>query len=72
MNGEHYDAKAIESARRARGSRREVAEIIDVKEMTLFRVEKGHSASYELILKLCREFDLDPRKVLRFNSEAVI
>jgi transcriptional regulator with XRE-family HTH domain len=63
MKGNLYDHKFLAKSRDAKYTQEDFAEMLDVSIVTLSRMENGHSASYELILKACQLLDLDSSKV---------
>lgn len=65
MNAEHYDLTLLAEARRKRFTQQQLAEKLDVTEMTISRAEKGQGVSYELLLAICTEIGVDITTILR-------
>ena len=59
MDKTYYDHEKLENARKLRGkSQQEIAEEIGVDRQTIHRAETGKNASYELLVKLCRYYEI--------------
>lgn len=63
MNGTFYDYKKLATVREAKYTQEVFAEMLKVTVVTLSRMENGHNASYELIMKACRLLDIDSIKI---------
>lgn len=63
MKGNLYDHKRLATVRESKHTQEAFAEMLDVSVVTLSRIENGHSASYELILKACQLLDIDSSKI---------
>lgn len=64
MNAEHYNPTILAEARKKKFTRKELAETLDVAEMTIYRAEKGLGASFELLSDMCREIGVDVKNIL--------
>lgn len=64
MNAEHYNPELLATARKKKLTQKELAEKLDVTEMTIYRAEKGQGASYELLSDICREIGIDVKDIL--------
>lgn len=71
MKGNLYDFKKLASIREARYTQEKFAEMLDVSVVTLSRVENGHNASYELILKCCQLLDIDSNKIFYSSRQTL-
>lgn len=63
MKGDLYDYKKLATVREAKYTQEKFAEMLGVTVVTLSRLENGHNASYELILKACQLLDIDSSKI---------
>lgn len=63
MKGNFYDHRLLARVREAKYTQDKFAEVLGITTVTLSRMENGHSASYELILKSCQALDLDSNKI---------
>jgi transcriptional regulator with XRE-family HTH domain len=63
MKGNLYNHQLLASIRDAKYTQERFAEMIGVTTITLSRMENGHGASYELILKACQALDIDSSKI---------
>lgn len=70
MNGTFYDYKRLASARDLKHTQEEFAGILGIGVIQLSRMENGHSASYETIVKACQLLDIDSSKIL-YSSKQV-
>jgi transcriptional regulator with XRE-family HTH domain len=70
MNGKLYNHRLLAAFREAKYTQEEFAEKLKISPVTLSRMENGHSASYELILRACQMLDLDSSKIL-YSSRKV-
>jgi transcriptional regulator with XRE-family HTH domain len=70
MNGNLYNYKLIGSIRNAKYTQDEFAKLLNITVVTLSRLENGHSASYELIMKACQLLDIDSSKIF-YSSRQV-
>lgn len=64
MNAQHYDNKKLAEARAKKCTQADLAEALEISEMTVNRAEKGKQVSYELLLKICEHIGLDIREIL--------
>lgn len=64
MNSTHYDPIKLTQLREGKMTQKQLAAVLEVTEMTVYRAEKGSSASYELLLKICGIFGVDIRDIL--------
>jgi DNA-binding XRE family transcriptional regulator len=64
MNAEHYDPRKLVEARKAKFTQKELADKLNVKEITIYRAETGKITSYELLLEICKAVELDIREIL--------
>jgi transcriptional regulator with XRE-family HTH domain len=54
MDARHYDPRKLTEARELMGkSQQEIADEINVDRQTIYRVEAGKSASYDVLALLC-------------------
>jgi transcriptional regulator with XRE-family HTH domain len=70
MKGNLYDHRFLAKVREGKYTQEQFAEKLDVTVVTLSRLENGHNASYELILKACQLLDIDSSKVF-YSSRQV-
>lgn len=63
MKGNLYNYKLLATVREAKYTQEKFAELLEVTIVTLSRLENGHNASYELIMKACQLLDIDSSKV---------
>ena len=70
MKGNLYDHKRLASMRESKYTQEKFAEILDITTVTLSRMENGHNASYELIVKACQKLDIDSAEIF-YSSRQV-
>jgi DNA-binding XRE family transcriptional regulator len=63
MKGDLYDHKFLAKVRESKHTQEEFAKLLKVNVVTLSRMENGHSASYELVMRACRVLDIDSSKI---------
>ncbi len=64
MQGNLYNFRQLASVREKKYTQEEFAKILEITVVTLSRMENGHNASYELILKACQKLDIDSGEIL--------
>ena len=65
MNWKHYDHKKIASTRKAQNlTQAEIAEKAGVSVMTIYRVEEGKHASYEVLNTIANLLDINLKDFL--------
>lgn len=64
MNGNFYDYKKLSKIREGKIKQDKLAEKLGVSPITLSRLENGKNASYELIIQVCKELEVDSKDVL--------
>jgi transcriptional regulator with XRE-family HTH domain len=67
MNAEHYDHEKLARLRSEKYTQKEVAEKLQIAELTVLRAEKGRGASYELLLSFCTLLGVDIREILKIE-----
>jgi DNA-binding XRE family transcriptional regulator len=72
MNAAHYNPEILASARKAKFTQKEIAEKLNVTEMTIHRVETGQAASFELLSDMCSHLGLDVKDILNSTPEKKI
>lgn len=70
MKGNLYNHDLLATLREARFTQEVFAEKLGVNVVTLSRLENGHNASYELIMKACQLLDVDSSKIF-YSSRQV-
>ena len=70
MKGNLYNHSLLAQVRDAKFTQEKFAEKLGITITTLSRMENGHSASYELIMRACQELDLDSSKIF-YSSRQV-
>lgn len=70
MNGNFYDYKKISEVREAKVKQDKLAEKLGVSPITLSRLENGKNASYELIIQVCKELEIDSKEIF-YSSNSV-
>lgn len=70
MNGNLYNFKLLAQIREAKYTQTEFAKLMDINVITLSRIENGHSASHEAIIKMCQLLDIDSTKIF-YSSRQV-
>jgi transcriptional regulator with XRE-family HTH domain len=63
MKGDFYNYRFLANVREAKYTQEQFAKLLKVNTVTLSRLENGHSASYELIVRACQLLDLDSSKI---------
>lgn len=63
MKGNLYDYKKLATVRDAKHTQEEFAEMLGITVVTLSRIENGHNASYEILIKMCQLLDIDSAKI---------
>ncbi len=69
MNGNLYDFKRLASTRELKYTQEEFAKLLGINKITLSRIENGHNASYETILKACQLLDIDSSKIVYSSKQ---
>lgn len=65
MDARHYNPDALKALRRVRGeSQEELATKLNVNRQTIYRVETGQSASYELLCEIANHYGVNVVSVL--------
>lgn len=65
MDARHYNPDALKALRRVRGeSQEQLATKLNVKRQTIYRVEAGESASYEILCKIASHYGVNVVSVL--------
>ena len=72
MKGSNYDFKTLADIRQLKYTQQVFAEKLGVTIVTLSRMENGHSASYELIMKVCQLLDIDSNKIFYSNRQLAV
>lgn len=66
MNGNHYHPEVLRVGRRAANLKiRDAAEALGVKRLTIYRVETGRHASYELLSRMARLYGVPLESVVK-------
>lgn len=65
MNAEHYDHEKLARLRSEKLTQKDLAEQLQIREMTVYRAEKGINVSYELLLRMCTILGVDIREILK-------
>ena len=63
MKGDFYDFKKLATIREAKYTQEKFAKLLETTVITVSRLENGHNASYELIMKACQLLDIDSNKI---------
>lgn len=71
MNGTLYDFKRLAGLRQAQFTQDKFAEQLNINIVTLSRLENGHNASHELILRACQLLDVDSNEIF-YSSRNII
>lgn len=63
MKGNLYDFRKLAILREAKFTQEEFAKKLEITVITLSRIENGHNASYEILMKICKELGVDSSKI---------
>ena len=63
MKGNLYNYRKLATIRESKYTQEKFAEIIGITAITLSRIENGHNASYEILIKICQVLDIDSNKI---------
>jgi DNA-binding Xre family transcriptional regulator len=69
MNAEHYDHEKLAQLRQGKFTRAELADALQITEMTVHRAEAGKGVSYEVLFRICTLLGVDIRDILRVEPE---
>ena len=73
MDARHYNPKILSSKRNdLRKSQQQIADEMDVDRQTIYRVEAGKSASYEIIAALCAYYRIPTSDVVYSYPKAEV
>lgn len=69
MNSKDYDNEKLKQAREAAGlTQWQVAELLNVHELTVSRAECGTSAGYKLLKGMCEIYGISIKEILHDNA----
>ena len=72
MKGHLYDYQFIAQVRDAKYTQAEFSKLLKVNIVTLSRLENGHTASYELIMRACQMLDIDSAKIFHSSRKDAV